>query len=159
MSEGDEDLSIYGTVKVGDRGQVVIPSKARRDFDIKPGDLLLVVAGRNRRGIAMVKADVMREFAARVLKGLEETIEKIHGLGGIAVVPHPYGKYLFRKCVGDDAVNIIGPDEAAEGRHLIKLVALGGELDDGGFDNLRYFFCFFSHGFPFSKCHPSLRSG
>lgn len=69
-------MSIYGTVKVGDRGQVVIPSKARKDFDIKPGDLLLVVAGRNRRGIAMVKADVMREFAARVLKGLEETSEE-----------------------------------------------------------------------------------
>jgi AbrB family looped-hinge helix DNA binding protein len=76
MSEGGEGLSIYGTAKVGDRGQVVIPSKARRDFDIKPGDLLLVVAGRNRRGIAMVKADVMREFAARVLKGLEETAEE-----------------------------------------------------------------------------------
>jgi AbrB family looped-hinge helix DNA binding protein len=76
MSEGGKGLSIYGTVKVGDRGQVVIPSKARRDFDIKPGDLLLVVAGRNRRGIAMVKADVMREFAARVLKGLEETAEE-----------------------------------------------------------------------------------
>ncbi len=75
MSEGGKGLSIYGTVKVGDRGQVVIPSKARRDFDIKPGDLLLVVAGRNRRGIAMVKADVMREFAARVLKGLGETAE------------------------------------------------------------------------------------
>jgi AbrB family looped-hinge helix DNA binding protein len=76
MSEGGEGLSIYGTVKVGDRGQVVIPSKARRDFNIKPGDLLLVVAGRNRRGIAMVKADVMRESAARVLKGLEETAEE-----------------------------------------------------------------------------------
>lgn len=73
MSENDEGVLIYGTVKVGDRGQVVIPAKARRDFSIKPGDLLLVVAGKNRRGIAMVKADAMREFASRVLKGLEKT--------------------------------------------------------------------------------------
>jgi AbrB family looped-hinge helix DNA binding protein len=73
MSEGGKDMSIYGTVKVGDRGQVVIPSKARKDFDIKPGDLLLVVAGKNRRGIVMVKADAMREFASRVLAGLEQT--------------------------------------------------------------------------------------
>lgn len=72
MSENDEDMSIYGTVKVGDRGQVVIPARARKDFSIKPGDLLLVVAGKNRRGIAMVKADAMREFASRVLKGLEQ---------------------------------------------------------------------------------------
>jgi AbrB family looped-hinge helix DNA binding protein len=65
-------VHIYGTVKVGDRGQVVIPSKARKDFNIKPGDLLLVIAGRNRRGIAMVKADAMREFATRIMRGLEE---------------------------------------------------------------------------------------
>jgi AbrB family looped-hinge helix DNA binding protein len=77
MSESAEGMSIYGTVKVGDRGQVVIPSKARKDFNIKPGDLLLVVAGKNRRGIAMVKADAMREFASRVLRGLEQTADDV----------------------------------------------------------------------------------
>jgi len=76
MSEGEQDSYIYGTVKVGERGQVVIPSKARKDFKIKPGDLLLVIAGKNRRGIAMVKADMMREFAARILRGLEEVTEE-----------------------------------------------------------------------------------
>jgi AbrB family looped-hinge helix DNA binding protein len=76
MSTRDEGMSIYGTVKVGDRGQVVIPVKARKDFNIKPGDLLLVVAGKKRRGIAMVKADAMREFASRVLKGLEQTADE-----------------------------------------------------------------------------------
>jgi AbrB family looped-hinge helix DNA binding protein len=65
------EMSIYGTVKVGERGQVVIPSKAREDFNIKPGDLLLVVAGRRRGGIGLVKADAMKEFATRILKGLE----------------------------------------------------------------------------------------
>ena len=64
-------MNIYGTVKVGERGQVVIPSKAREDFNIKPGDLLLVFAGRRRGGIGMVKADAMKEFATRILKGLE----------------------------------------------------------------------------------------
>ncbi len=76
MSENDEDMSIYGTVKVGDRGQVVIPAEARKDFNIKPGDLLLVVAGKNRRGITMVKADAMRQLASRVLKGLDQTADK-----------------------------------------------------------------------------------
>jgi AbrB family looped-hinge helix DNA binding protein len=76
MSENEQDARIYGTVKVGDRGQVVIPSKARKDFNIKPGDLLLVVAGRNRRGLAMVRADTMREFATRIMQGLEEINEE-----------------------------------------------------------------------------------
>jgi len=72
MSKNDEDMHIYGTVKVGDRGQIVIPAQARKDFNIKPGDLLLAITGKNRRGITMVKADAMREFASRVLKGLEQ---------------------------------------------------------------------------------------
>ena len=72
MNEGEQDTYIYGTVKVGERGQVVIPSKARKDFNIKRGELLLVIAGRKRRGIAMVKADAMREFATRIMRGLEE---------------------------------------------------------------------------------------
>ena len=76
MSAHDEGMSIYGTVKVGDRGQVVIPVKARKDFNIKAGDLLLVVAGKKRHGITMVKADAMREFASRVLKGLEQTADE-----------------------------------------------------------------------------------
>ncbi|MEM3608744.1 MAG: AbrB/MazE/SpoVT family DNA-binding domain-containing protein [Candidatus Bathyarchaeia archaeon] len=76
MSESERDMQIYGTVKVGERGQVVIPSKARRELNIKPGDLLLVVAGRNRRSIALVKADAMREFATRIMRGLEQVIEE-----------------------------------------------------------------------------------
>jgi len=38
-----------------------------------------------------------------IFLNLDETIEKIHELGGIAVAPHPFGKYFFRKCVEDNA--------------------------------------------------------
>jgi AbrB family looped-hinge helix DNA binding protein len=75
MTEDKQEAQIYGTVKVGDRGQVVIPSKARKDLNIKPGDLLLVMAGKNKRGIAMVKADAMREFANKIIHGLEDVNE------------------------------------------------------------------------------------
>ena len=75
MTEDKQEAQIYGTVKVGDRGQVVIPSKARKDLNIKPGDLLLVMAGKNKRGIAMVKADAIREFANKIIHGLEDVNE------------------------------------------------------------------------------------
>jgi AbrB family looped-hinge helix DNA binding protein len=71
MVEGKRNTRLYGTVKVGDRGQVVIPAEARKELDIKPGDLLFVMAGRNRRGIAMVKADAMKELAEKIMQGLE----------------------------------------------------------------------------------------
>jgi AbrB family looped-hinge helix DNA binding protein len=57
---------LFGSVKVGERGQVVIPKEAREIFDIKPGDILLVL-GDVERGIALVKADAIQEFARRIL--------------------------------------------------------------------------------------------
>jgi AbrB family looped-hinge helix DNA binding protein len=76
MIEGKRDTRLYGTVKVGDRGQMVIPSEARKELDIKPGDLLFVMAGRNRRGLTIVKADAMRELAEKIMQGLEVTKEE-----------------------------------------------------------------------------------
>ena len=76
MFERRRDNHLYGTVKVGDRGQVVIPVEARKELDIKPGDLLFVIAGRNRKGIAMVKADTVREFAEKIMQGLEDAEEE-----------------------------------------------------------------------------------
>lgn len=60
---------IFGTVKVGERGQIVIPKEAREIFDINPGDTLLVL-GDEEQGIAVVKTDVMKEVAIKILKGL-----------------------------------------------------------------------------------------
>ena len=60
---------VFGTVKVGERGQIVIPKEAREVFEIKPGDKLLVL-GDEEQGIAIVKAEIMKEFALDVLKGM-----------------------------------------------------------------------------------------
>lgn len=57
---------LFGSVKVGERGQIVIPKEAREIFDIKPGDILLVL-GDVERGLALVKADIIQEFARKIL--------------------------------------------------------------------------------------------
>ena len=59
----------YGAVAVGERGQIVIPKEAREDFGIEPGDKL-VVLGRGHRGIVLLKADAIKEFAEKILKSL-----------------------------------------------------------------------------------------
>lgn len=46
----------FGTVKVNERGQIVIPKKAREVFDIKKDDAL-VILGDEAEGIALIKAD------------------------------------------------------------------------------------------------------
>ncbi len=45
---------MFGVVKVGDKGQIVIPIKARKIFDINPGDNLIVL-GDEAQGIAIIK--------------------------------------------------------------------------------------------------------
>ncbi|MBR1866984.1 MAG: AbrB/MazE/SpoVT family DNA-binding domain-containing protein [Clostridia bacterium] len=53
MKEVKEDRFII-SVKVGPKGQMTIPAEARKIFDIKVGDTLMVMGDKNR-GIALVK--------------------------------------------------------------------------------------------------------
>ena len=52
------------TVRVGEKGQIVIPKGARTLLNIAPGDTLLLLAD-EKRGIAITKDDVLfRQFDA-----------------------------------------------------------------------------------------------
>lgn len=52
----------FGMVTVGDKGQIVIPAKARKVFNINPGDQILVL-GDEERGLALMKEqDVMEQL-------------------------------------------------------------------------------------------------
>ena len=46
---------VFGIVKVGERGQVVIPKHAREVFKINPGDKLVVLGDTKQGGIAFAK--------------------------------------------------------------------------------------------------------
>jgi AbrB family looped-hinge helix DNA binding protein len=65
---------LFGSVKVGERGQIVIPKEAREIFGIKQGDILLVL-GDVERGIALVKADALQEFARKILDSASQPDE------------------------------------------------------------------------------------
>lgn len=43
----------FGVVKVGDKGQIVIPKDARKQYSIKPGDTLMMLGDEN--GMALLK--------------------------------------------------------------------------------------------------------
>ncbi|MBR0439713.1 MAG: AbrB/MazE/SpoVT family DNA-binding domain-containing protein [Bacilli bacterium] len=55
MEKSLEDRFIV-SVKVGPKGQITIPSKARQMFDIKEGETLMILGDKNH-GLAIVKAD------------------------------------------------------------------------------------------------------
>ena len=59
---------VFGTVTEGEKGQIVIPVKARRVFGIKPGDSLMVL-GDEDRGLALIRADFFLEVARQMQEG------------------------------------------------------------------------------------------
>ena len=74
--EPDENLGLavppkgkhlFGLVTVGDKGQIVIPAKARKMFNISSGDQL-VVLGDEGQGIALVKAESFLALAGMIEK-------------------------------------------------------------------------------------------
>ena len=70
MSDKMPKGKFISTVKVGEKGQIVIPKPARDMFSIKPGDTVLLLAD-EERGIAIVSNDVYMDFAEAIFAAQE----------------------------------------------------------------------------------------
>lgn len=69
---------LYGSVTVGERGQVAIPAEARRDLKITPNTKLLVFSGPHETALMFIKADSVTEFIANAttrLSHLEQMLK------------------------------------------------------------------------------------
>lgn len=67
---------LFGTVRVGERGQMVLPKQAREVFGIKPGDRLVVLGDENPEhpGIALMKEEFFLEIARLFQTALDTTV-------------------------------------------------------------------------------------
>ena len=63
---------IFGTVKVGEKGQIVIPKEAREKYGIKAGDTLLVL-GDDAQGLIVTTPDVIKSVALEILGDSKDT--------------------------------------------------------------------------------------
>ena len=75
----------YGSVTVGERGQVVIPAKARRDYGIENGDQLLIMGHPHKNGLIIAKVDSIRAFLTQMIDDLS-FIESQTGASGTSSV-------------------------------------------------------------------------
>jgi len=71
MPKAPEGKRFYGAITVSDRGQIVIPAEARRDFNIEVGDKLLVL-GDLEQGLALIKASMVLDKMPGLLSMLED---------------------------------------------------------------------------------------
>lgn len=58
-------------VKIGEKGQFVIPKEARDLFDLQPGNEILVLGDENR-GLAILPKEVQKEYIVRIFSEIEE---------------------------------------------------------------------------------------
>ena len=59
---------LFGVVKVGDKGQIVIPRDVRKQYDINPGDSLMMLG--DEKGIAMLKTEIFQKIIDQAMGGL-----------------------------------------------------------------------------------------
>ena len=62
---------MFGLVTVGDKGQIVIPAKARKLFEISAGDQLVIV-GDEGQGLAILKPEYFFSMADLIKKQKDE---------------------------------------------------------------------------------------
>jgi len=62
---------VFGTAKVGDRGQIVIPKEARELFKIKPGDTLLIL-GESDTGLIISRPELLNDLATELLYNVKK---------------------------------------------------------------------------------------
>lgn len=67
MAEKEKQDKFLWTVKVSEKGQIVIPKQARDEFNINIGDTLLLL-GDKSKGIAIAKYDDYLKFAEAIFK-------------------------------------------------------------------------------------------
>lgn len=73
MNRDGDGQRFMSTVKLGPKGQIVIPKEVREMFGLEPGDSLLLLADA-KRGIALQRSSVMTRIADAIFSG--------HGPGG-----------------------------------------------------------------------------
>ncbi|MBP5795901.1 MAG: AbrB/MazE/SpoVT family DNA-binding domain-containing protein [Bacteroidales bacterium] len=61
---------IFGVVKVGDKGQIVIPKDARKIYGLQPGDALIVLG--DQKGMALLKTEVFQSVIDQAMEGFSK---------------------------------------------------------------------------------------
>ena len=59
---------IFGVVKISEKGQIVIPRDARKVYNLKAGDALLLLG--DESGMALVKTEIFNDLIGQTMEGL-----------------------------------------------------------------------------------------
>ena len=72
---GKDERYYMSSVKIGPKGQIVIPKEARDMFGLQPGDALVLLAGK-KKGIALQTADKLNPLLRMAFAALPDEEEE-----------------------------------------------------------------------------------
>ncbi|MCX6667645.1 MAG: AbrB/MazE/SpoVT family DNA-binding domain-containing protein [Euryarchaeota archaeon] len=72
-----KEMKFYGSTTVGERGQIVLPAKLRKDFKINKGDKLLVIVDPHGSRVTLVNPDTMSKFLDMMSENINQMKSKI----------------------------------------------------------------------------------
>ena len=88
-------ITDHDNIKGGLAGLKYVKS-INKDFKVIPGVEITTAKGH------LLALNVKENIKSKL--SVEETVEKIHALGGVAVASHPYSEFIVRKCLKGDAI-------------------------------------------------------
>jgi len=70
MTHPLHDKKMYGTATVGTKGQIVIPSDAREELGIEPGDKLYIAGSSSKKVLFCLKEEQFNEMVEKLTNGV-----------------------------------------------------------------------------------------
>lgn len=75
LRAGNMNDLFYGSVTLGERGQIVIPAEARKHHKLAPGDKLLVFRHPHMHGMVLARLDDMQALLQELRQWLDMVTE------------------------------------------------------------------------------------
>ncbi len=72
MAKREPDLRVFGLVKIGEKGQIVIPANARAELNLSAGDEVIVVGSPSKGVIGVIREENFRDMLDHMQRHFEE---------------------------------------------------------------------------------------
>ena len=70
-----DERYFMASMKLGPKGQIVIPKEAREMFDVGPGDTMVLLCDK-KKGMALQTADKLKPFLKKIFDSLPDMSEE-----------------------------------------------------------------------------------
>ena len=77
----NKKMIFYGSTTVGERGQIVLPAKMRKEFKIKKGDKLLVIGNPGLSHINLVNQETLNKYLEKMSENINQIKSSIKKKG------------------------------------------------------------------------------